>query len=89
MKDMLVACLDKYRKSTLSNEELANIIWAYFMTKGGWHMNLSALFGRKALAYRLIQMADEVLYSGDSDPELSTFDPASPLAPPEAQQKTK
>ena len=78
MKSMLVNCLDKYRESQLNNEELANLIWAYFLTEKGWHIPLTKDFGRLDTARRLIGMADEVLYSGDHDrahPYLRDFDP--------------
>lgn len=75
MKSMLVKCLNKYRKSKLSDEQLANVIWAYFMTEGGWHMNLSELGGRKELAKNMIAQAD----TGKMEHVLGDFSPSDPL----------
>ena len=93
MKNMLVKCLDKYRESQLNNAELANLIWAYFLTERGWHIPLTRDFGRLDTARRLISMADEVLYSGDHDKELTDFDPTGPVdcskGPQKPTKKTK
>ena len=75
MKSMLVKCLNKYRKSKLSDEQLANVIWAYFMTEGGWHMNLSELGDRKELAKTMIAQAD----TGKMEQVLGDFSPSDPL----------
>lgn len=87
MKNMLIKCLDKYRDTELNNEELANMIWAYFLTEKGWHIPLTRDFGRLDTARRLINMADEVLYSGEHDKELSNFDPSSPIDASKGPQK--
>ena len=75
MKSMLVKCLNKYRDSNLSDEQLANVIWAYFMTEGGWHMNLSELGDRKELAKTMIAQAD----TGEMEQVLGDFSPSDPL----------
>ena len=86
---MLVKCLDKYRKSQLDNEELANLIWAHFLTEKGWHLPLTEEWGRLETARRLITLADQVLYSGDRDPELKDFSPTAPITPPLDSKKRK